>query len=118
PIASEPIAYQSRYCRLCGAMESSLCQAVQNPIINQDQRKPKNRSPSNQPDYASQNDLEYANDAVCILSSGMFRHSTLWLNPLHVGQFEFVHWTEDGHLRHSRFMGLREDKKAKDVRRE
>jgi DNA ligase D-like protein (predicted ligase) len=41
-----------------------------------------------------------------------------WLKPVVVGQFEFVEWTEDGHLRHSRFMGLREDKKAKDVRRE
>ena len=41
-----------------------------------------------------------------------------WLKPVLVGQFEFVEWTEDGHLRHSRFMALREDKKAKDVRRE
>jgi bifunctional non-homologous end joining protein LigD len=41
-----------------------------------------------------------------------------WLKPLIVGQFEFVEWTEDGHLRHSRFMGLRDDKKPKDVRRE
>jgi bifunctional non-homologous end joining protein LigD len=35
-----------------------------------------------------------------------------------VGQFEFVEWTPEGHLRHSRFMGLREDKKPKDVVRE
>ena len=35
-----------------------------------------------------------------------------------VGQFEFVEWTQDQHLRHSRFVGLREDKKTKDVRRE
>jgi bifunctional non-homologous end joining protein LigD len=41
-----------------------------------------------------------------------------WLKPVLVGQFEFVEWTEDGHLRHSRFVGLREDKKAKDVSRE
>ena len=41
-----------------------------------------------------------------------------WLEPVLVGQFEFVEWTEDAHLRHSRFIGLREDKKAKDVRRE
>jgi bifunctional non-homologous end joining protein LigD len=41
-----------------------------------------------------------------------------WLKPVLVGQFEFVEWTQDAHLRHSRFMGLREDKKAKDVRRE
>jgi bifunctional non-homologous end joining protein LigD len=41
-----------------------------------------------------------------------------WLKPLLVGQVEFVEWTEDGHLRHSRFMGLRDDKKPKDVRRE
>jgi ATP-dependent DNA ligase len=41
-----------------------------------------------------------------------------WLKPVLVGQFEFVEWTWEGHLRHSRFMGLREDKKAKDVVRE
>jgi DNA ligase D-like protein (predicted ligase) len=41
-----------------------------------------------------------------------------WLKPVLVGQFEFVEWTLDAHLRHTRFMGLREDKKAKDVRRE
>jgi DNA ligase D-like protein (predicted ligase) len=41
-----------------------------------------------------------------------------WLRPVLVGKFEFVEWTSDHHLRHSRFMGLREDKKAKDVRRE
>jgi DNA ligase D-like protein (predicted ligase) len=40
-----------------------------------------------------------------------------WLKPLLVAQFEFVNWTEDLHLRHSRFMALRDDKKAKDVRR-
>jgi ATP-dependent DNA ligase len=37
-----------------------------------------------------------------------------WLKPQLVGQFEFVEWTPDNHLRHSRFMGLREDKKAKE----
>jgi bifunctional non-homologous end joining protein LigD len=41
-----------------------------------------------------------------------------WLKPLLVAQFEFVNWTEDLHLRRSRFMALRDDKKAKDVRRE
>lgn len=41
-----------------------------------------------------------------------------WLKPQLVGQFEFVEWTEDVHLRHSRFVTLREDKKAKDVTRE
>ena len=41
-----------------------------------------------------------------------------WLKPVLVAQFEFVEWTSDQHLRHSRFMALRDDKKAKDVRRE
>jgi bifunctional non-homologous end joining protein LigD len=41
-----------------------------------------------------------------------------WLQPSLVGQFEFVEWTPEGHLRHSRFVGLREDKKAKDVKKE
>jgi bifunctional non-homologous end joining protein LigD len=40
-----------------------------------------------------------------------------WLQPQLVAQFEFVEWTEDAHLRHSRFVGLREDKKPKDVKR-
>jgi len=41
-----------------------------------------------------------------------------WLKPVLVGQFEFVEWTPDDHLRHSRFIGLREDKPAREVRRE
>ncbi len=41
-----------------------------------------------------------------------------WLKPVTVAQFEFVEWTSDAHLRHSRFVALREDRKAKDVRRE
>ena len=41
-----------------------------------------------------------------------------WLKPVLVAQFEFVEWTSDQHLRHSLFMSLREDKNAKDVRRE
>ena len=41
-----------------------------------------------------------------------------WLKPQLVGQFEFVEWTGDNHLRHSRFIGLREDKKPEKVRRE
>ena len=41
-----------------------------------------------------------------------------WLKPVLVGQFEFLEWTGDNHLRHSRFVGLREDKNAQDVVRE
>jgi len=41
-----------------------------------------------------------------------------WLKPVLVGQFEFLEWTADDHLRHSRFVGLREDKKASSVVRE
>ena len=41
-----------------------------------------------------------------------------WLKPVLVAQFEFVEWTSDAHLRHTRFMGLREEKDAKSVKRE
>lgn len=41
-----------------------------------------------------------------------------WLKPEMVGQFEFVEWTGDGHLRHTRFVTLRDDKDARDVHRE
>ena len=41
-----------------------------------------------------------------------------WLRPELVGQFEYVEWTPDNHLRHSRFVALRDDVDAKNVRRE
>ncbi len=41
-----------------------------------------------------------------------------WLKPVLVAQVEFVEWTADDHLRHSRFVGLREDKDACSVIRE
>jgi ATP-dependent DNA ligase len=41
-----------------------------------------------------------------------------WLEPTLVGQFEFVEWTPDNHLRHTKFVALREDKRAREVRRE
>jgi bifunctional non-homologous end joining protein LigD len=41
-----------------------------------------------------------------------------WLKPVLVGQLEFREWTPDNHLRHSRLVGLRDDKKAASVRRE
>ena len=41
-----------------------------------------------------------------------------WLRPLLVGQFEFLEWTADGHLRHTRFVALREDKDPRHVTRE
>jgi ATP-dependent DNA ligase len=41
-----------------------------------------------------------------------------WLKPVLVGQFEFVEWTDVHHFRHSKFVALRDDKKAKDVRQE
>jgi bifunctional non-homologous end joining protein LigD len=33
-----------------------------------------------------------------------------WLKPLLIGQFEFLESTPDRHLRHTRFIGLRESK--------
>jgi len=41
-----------------------------------------------------------------------------WLKPVLIAQIEFLEWTGDNHLRHTRFIGLREDKAALDVRRE
>jgi len=38
-----------------------------------------------------------------------------WLKPALIGQFEFVEWTADGHLRHARFIRLLEDQEPRDV---
>jgi DNA ligase D-like protein (predicted ligase) len=44
--------------------------------------------------------------------------SCRWLKPELVAQVEFVEWTDGDHLRHTKFMGLRDDKRPRDVTRE
>jgi ATP-dependent DNA ligase len=44
--------------------------------------------------------------------------SCRWLEPRLVGQFEFLEWTGEGYLRHTRFVALRDDKDAREVVRE
>jgi bifunctional non-homologous end joining protein LigD len=41
-----------------------------------------------------------------------------WVEPKLVCEVAFTEWTRDGHLRHPTFLGLREDKEAREVRRE
>ena len=40
------------------------------------------------------------------------------LKPELVAQIEFTEWKPDGHLRHSKFVGLRDDKHPREVVRE
>jgi len=41
-----------------------------------------------------------------------------WVKPQLVAQIQFVEWTAEGRLRHAKFLGLRDDKSAKEIRRE
>jgi ATP-dependent DNA ligase len=41
-----------------------------------------------------------------------------WLKPRLVAEIDFADWTDANHLRHSRFVGLRDDKDPKEVVRE
>ncbi len=41
-----------------------------------------------------------------------------WVEPRLVGRFAFSEWTRDGKLRHPRYLGLRDDKPAREVVRE
>jgi bifunctional non-homologous end joining protein LigD len=43
---------------------------------------------------------------------------THWVEPELVAQIAFSEWTRDGRLRHPRYLGLRDDKPARDVVRE
>jgi bifunctional non-homologous end joining protein LigD len=43
---------------------------------------------------------------------------TTWVEPELVAQVAFTEWTHDGRLRHPRFLGLRDDKPAREVVRE
>ncbi len=42
----------------------------------------------------------------------------VWVKPTLVAQVRFTEWTRDGKLRHPSFLGLREDKRPQEVRRE
>ena len=42
----------------------------------------------------------------------------VWVRPELVAQIEFLEWTESNHLRHSKFVRLREDKDARCVIKE
>jgi bifunctional non-homologous end joining protein LigD len=42
----------------------------------------------------------------------------VWVKPVLVCEVEFAEWTHDGHLRAPSFQGLRDDKPAREVRRE
>jgi ATP-dependent DNA ligase len=42
----------------------------------------------------------------------------VWLRPELVAQIEFTEWTPDNHLRHSKFVGIKDDKNAREVVRE
>jgi ATP-dependent DNA ligase len=42
----------------------------------------------------------------------------VWLKPEIVAQIEFLEWTDADHLRHSKFVGLREDKDPRSVVKE
>ncbi|UJR79999.1 non-homologous end-joining DNA ligase [Sandaracinus amylolyticus] len=41
-----------------------------------------------------------------------------WIRPELVAEVRYTEWTRDGKLRHPAFLGMREDKRASDVRRE
>jgi bifunctional non-homologous end joining protein LigD len=45
-------------------------------------------------------------------------NATTWIKPKLVGEVKFTEWTRDGQMRHPAFVGLRDDKRAKDVIRE
>jgi DNA ligase D-like protein (predicted ligase) len=46
------------------------------------------------------------------------RNGVHWVTPELVAEVGFTEWTDDGKLRHPRFLGLRRDKQARQVKRE
>lgn len=54
----------------------------------------------------------------CPFIDGPSDKNVTWVQPYFVGEFGFTEWTNDGKLRHPRFLGLRRDKNPRDVVRE
>jgi ATP-dependent DNA ligase len=42
----------------------------------------------------------------------------VWIRPVVVARIEYLEWTDGDHLRHSKFVGLREDKSSRNVIKE
>lgn len=57
-------------------------------------------------------------DAVVSGLSAMARRGTTWVRPEILCEVSFTEWTKDGHVRHPSFEGLRQDKRAKQVKME
>jgi bifunctional non-homologous end joining protein LigD len=53
-----------------------------------------------------------------VFSGSVYIENCRWLRPKLVAQIEFTEWTPDGHLRHSSFAGLRDDKAPRLIVRE
>jgi len=49
---------------------------------------------------------------------GIVRHSTLWVRPETVVRIDFLEWTGANHLRHAKFVALRDDKDPRKVVKE
>lgn len=58
--------------------------------------------------------LKVEGPAVKGLPRGLVRKA-LWVKPALLCEVAFTEWTEDGHIRHPSFQGLREDKQPREV---
>jgi bifunctional non-homologous end joining protein LigD len=61
--------------------------------------------------------LRIADPIVATQLTGLQRKGVTWVKPAVVAQIEYRAWTADNLLRHAAFKGIREDKRATDVRR-
>ena len=55
------------------------------------------------------------------MGTGLHRREmkeAVWIKPQAVGETEFLKWTDGNHLRHTKFIGLREDNEPSEVVRE
>ena len=71
-----------------------------------------------QSDYAEQNGYQGSNYKAHNTLCGIVRHSTLWLKPEAVAEVAFLEWTGADHLRHTKFVALRDDKDSRKVVKE
>jgi ATP-dependent DNA ligase len=71
-----------------------------------------------QSDYAEQNGYQGSNYKAHNTLCGIVRHSTLWVRPELVARFDFLEWTGSNHVRHIKFVAMRDGKDPRKVVRE
>jgi len=107
-----------RFISACGDDSFDACPTSPGNLVSLTRKSVSHLHPKTQSDYAEQNRVEGSDNNVRNTLCGIVRHSTLWVRPEVVAEIQFMEWTGADHLRHTKFVRLRDAKEPLKVIKE